>query len=225
MPDSPSPKRSSPRSSPARGSLLPNTPSQQYISAVRDVLRGLQPHQRGAVNRFWSLLRGVIDSQGNEITKLRIQVDQLSAATPGPASRYTTPFREPSTDSAQAIRDAVEQAIVTEAQLAPDASVTIEEICDLDPAWVLDFIKGHRDASMSNELGCWASGNVASHPTGYVKVNMRNTQKPGAGRKFNCAPFVHQLAAVAHGQGPLLRLTSDGTYGVSVRLDLGAFWR
>jgi hypothetical protein len=78
------------------------------------------------------------------------------------------------------------------------------------------FIKRQRSqtAMASSELGCWVSANSAAHDTGYVKINMRNTTKPGSSDRFRVQPWGHQVGAVAGGQGHLLRLTTDGSFAV-----------
>ncbi len=56
---------------------------------------------------------------------------------------------------------------------------------------------------------------MQAHPNGYQKINLRNTPQPlgdltQPGRTIGSQPFVHQIAIVAQGNGPLLRATAEG---------------
>jgi hypothetical protein len=182
---------------------------QQQLGLFVRLMRELPPDQRMRVHSFWRSVRDALKGQDAIIEELRNQLSKQPISS-------TPPPRPSSSLSLNLIRDVVEQVIVGEAQEAGDASSTVEGICDLPPEWALDFLQRHRSPTVRNELGCWLSGSVAGHTTGYVKINLRNTLKPGGapGEKFTVQPWIHQLAVVAGGSGPLLRLTSNGAYNV-----------
>lgn len=182
--------------------------AQAHLDSLRSLMSSLTPDQRGAAHQFWRGIRQALYDQDAEVNRLQAIVTSLAGSQPAP--------RPHTSQSVIAVRDAVENVIQTEAQLAADASTTIEEICDLDPTWALEFIRKQRAIYIQTELGCWVSGAVAGHSTGYVKVNMRNTRKPdGTGAKFSSQPWIHQMGVVAGGNGYLLRLTTNGSYHVS----------
>ena len=184
----------------------------ELLPALRDFMFQLPPDQRATANNFWRRVRGALSEQASELSRLQAVVDSLSA---GPSAS-----RPPTSQSVIRLRDAVDQVIGLEARQAEDASATIEEICDLPVLWAMEFAQRQRSADNRlhpHELGCWESGNVAAHDNGYIKMNMRNTVKPGAqGEKFRCQPWGHQMGIVAGGYGYLLRLTTDGAYNVGI---------
>lgn len=176
-------------------------------------MQALSPEQRSKANDFWRGVRQALTEQDTIIQELQLQVQ-------AGGSQVVYPDRPHSSNSLVALRDVVEQVLVTEAQLADDASLTIEEICDCPPQWAMEFISRQKNNILSNnsELSCWLSGNVASHDNGYVKMNLRNTVRPNSVQKFTVQPWGHQLGIVASGAGHLLRLTTNGEYQVSYAL-------
>jgi len=182
--------------------------STQHVASLRALLNTVEPDKRAAVHAFWRQVRQALNEQD-----LRIRELEINAAR----QNITTPLRPPSSLSVHQFRDEIERVIVTEAQQAEDASSTIEQICDVPPTWAMDFIRRRRRSDFENGLGCWEPYNVAAHDTGYVKINLRNTIVPGSAppERFSVQPWGHQIAVVASGNGPLLRLTTDGRFNVS----------
>jgi hypothetical protein len=188
----------------------------QHIDGFRQLLLSLDANSRQALNAFWKDVRQSLNDQDATITGLLEQIQHLQQQI-GPVPQ--TPRRPPTTDSIDVIRNTVDQAIHFEALRAQDASVTLEEICDLDPTWAMEFIRRQRNFLISNasELGCWMSGNAPAHENGYVKMNMRGTRNPTHPTdNFTVQPFGHQMGVVAGGRGPELRLTTRGEYHVCV---------
>lgn len=189
----------------------------QHIDSFRRLLLSLDNTSRQALNAFWKDIRQSLNDQDATITDLLQQVQHLQQPVPV----IQTPQRPPTTDSINVVRYTVDQAIHNEALYAHDASVTVEEICDLDPLWAMEFIKRQKNFLVSNgsELGCWMSGNAPAHENGYVKMNMRGTRKPNhPSDNFTVQPFGHQMGVVASGRGPELRLTTRGEYHVGIPL-------
>jgi len=186
--------------------------AQKLLGALRELMMALSPEQRQAANSFWRDVRTALNEQDSEVQRLQAIVAAVSQGGPAAARPATS-------DSVNAVRDAIQQVITTEAQQAEEASATIEEICDLPMEWAHNFLQRQQNVVIGQAagLGCWESGNVSGHETGYVKINMRNTVKPTGpqGQKFRCQPWIHQLGIVASGQGHLLRLTTNGEYHVS----------
>jgi hypothetical protein len=180
----------------------------QHLQGLRQILTSLLPSQRINITSFWKDVRTSLNDQDALITSLQ---QQLAAASIPPM----TPVRPPTSNSVAVIRDIVEQAIVSAAQQKDEISTTIDAIYDLDPAWAMAFIRRQKNIHLSNasELGCWVSGNAATHQTGYMKMNMRNTVGP-RGQKFDVQPYGHQMGVVAGGYGLQLCLTTDGQYHV-----------
>jgi hypothetical protein len=186
----------------------------QHIEGFRKLLLSLDSSSRQALNAFWKDVRQSLNDQDATVTDLLQQIQHLQQSLPVPPQ---TPQRPPTTDSINVIRNTVDQAIHFEALRAQDASVTIEEICDLDPTWAMEFIQRQMNVVISgvSELGCWVSGNAPAHENGYVKMNMRGTRKPDHPTdNFSVQPFGHQMGIVAGGRGPELRLTTRGEYHV-----------
>jgi hypothetical protein len=180
----------------------------QHLQGLRQILTSLLPSQRINITSFWKDVRTSLNDQDALITSLQ---QQLAAASIPPM----TPVRPPTSNSVAVIRDIVEQAIVSAAQQKDEISTTIDAIYDLDPAWAMAFIRRQKNIHLSNasELGCWVSGKAATHQTGYMKMNMRNTVGP-RGQKFDVQPYGHQMGVVAGGYGLQLCLTTDGQYHV-----------
>lgn len=111
-------------------------------------------------------------------------------------------------------------ALETAGLQAPSVSATLEQVWDLDPAWVLGRLQERRSPSLEagSELGCWLSEKEPSHDAGYTKMNLRNTLRPGgSGVLIGCQPWLHQLAVIAGGRGACLLNTTDGSHEVSHR--------
>jgi hypothetical protein len=183
----------------------------QHLNSFRQLLQSLDANGRRALNDFWRDVRQSLNDQDLLVQTLTQQVAAQLIVAPRPPN---TPARPVSSASVQVIRDTVQQALANEARTEEDASATIEEICDLDPAWAMEYVRRQINPNLScinHELGCWVSGNAPSD-NGYVKTNMRNTQRPRAppGTKFLVQPFGHQMGIVARGDGPNLRLTRPG---------------
>ena len=185
------------------GSSGPHRSVQQHLSALRELYSAVPPSARPVVTSFWKAVRDNLNSLEEEVNELRAQ---LSGAQ--------TPVRPTTSASVNALRDAVEQAITGTAQAASDASGTIEAICDLDVVWTMRLLERYRQ--QTNAINCWISDLAPGHQNGYVKINLRNSPVPGEpGKKIGVSPWLHQLAVVASGRGPTLRLTTDGEYHVS----------
>jgi hypothetical protein len=190
----------------------------QHINGFRQLLLQLDTSGRQALNAFWKDVRQSLNDQDSTVTTLLQQIEGLQQRS---VSVPATPQRPPTSHSVNVIRDTVQQAIQNEAQYAQDASTTIEEICDVDPAWAMGFVVRQKDAiaCTNSELGCWLSGNAAAHENGYVKMNMRGTRVPGHPTdRFSVQPFGHQMGVVASGHGPELRLTTKGQFHVCALL-------
>lgn len=197
------------------------TTAQQHVSAFRELLIGASAAGRRGLNNFWGAVRLSLNQQEAQITTLALQVQQLKEqiqtnVVGGGHSRGSshstavqTPARPPTSNSVVAVRDAVQQSLVDDANAFDSASNTILDIADVPSAWATSYISGKRTYTTS--LGCWLSSNAPAHRNGYQKTNLRNTAKPNTGGKFTTQPFMHQLAIVAKGDGSLLRLCSDWT--------------
>ncbi len=182
----------------------------QHLQGLRQIMTSLLPSQRANLATFWKDVRTSLNDQDTLIASLRQEL--AAARVPPPPA---TPARPYTSNSVAIIRDTVEQAIVSEAQLVDEISTTIDAIQNLDPAWAMAFIRRQKNIHLCNasELGCWVSGNTAAHQTGYVKMNMRNTVGPD-GQKLDVQPYGHQMGVVASGLGVELCLTTDGEYHV-----------
>ena len=184
----------------------------KHLPALRDLLQQLNPEQRGEANNFWRAIRNALTDLDNEVEQLRSTVSSLTAGPP--ATRPAT------TESVIGIRNVVDAAILSDSLYAEDASTTIEEIADQPWQWADAFLRRYKNNQV-HELGCWESNSAAGHDTGYVKINLRNTENPlYPGVKFRCQPWVHQVGIVAKQEGHLLRLTSDGQHQVCSKTTL-----
>lgn len=115
--------------------------------------------------------------------------------------------RPSSSGSAVAARQSIE-AVLTDAGLRSDeVSDTVEAVWNLDPVWTRNRIE--REKVGTNTIGCWFSSHAAAHPRGYVKLNLRNTARPGGDPsiKIGANVSLHALAIVAKGDGALLLST------------------
>jgi len=188
------------------GNPGPERTAVQHLNAFRGLLTSLTGVHRQSLTVFWSDVRRSLNDQ-----------DAIIASLQQPPPSPATPARPHTSNSTHVIRDTVSQALQNEALQMQDASETIEEICDLDPSWVLEFLERQRNMALcgQSELGCWVSGNVQAHGNGYVKMNLRGTRIPGTNARFTKQPFGHQLGVVASGIGAQLRLTTNGEYHVS----------
>jgi len=147
-------------------------------------------------------------------------VNMRSQSIVSTASRPVTP------DSIQQLRYDIQAAMDAEVPEASVTSTVLEAIWDLDPQWVKNKLQADRDSTVENanprwrELGCWmkAEDDTSDSATGYLKVNLRNTYRPGSRPKrlIGVQPFRHQLAVVAAGLGQNLLKTSKygGTHEV-----------
>jgi hypothetical protein len=192
----------------------------RHLTGLHDLLCSLNPEQHAKAHEFWRAVRQTITDQDTEIHALRSTIDglqqQLVAAANALNAQPRTvvaPPRPASSASVYDLRQQIDDMFQQQALQEPDASATIEAIADIDPAWAKTFLEKQIDRSKSSVIGCWFQGNVPKHPTGYCQVNMRNTIKPGTHDKFRVAPFVHQMAVVARGEGNRLRLTARDRSG------------
>lgn len=224
-----------PAPGPAAAAPLVRT-SAQHLQMFRQVLLSVNQDVRDGLRDFWGAVRISLNTLDEENHQLRQQIQrqqqqiqqlqqQQAAAAPPPAPPPAAPQpalaggaglpllapppRPHTSDSLDAVRVAVNTAILNVAREADEGSTVIEEICDLDPAWARNFLMRQKHVLLcqQSELGCWVSGNAPSEKQ-YVKVNMRNTRRPGSNNTFTTQPFGHQLAVVAAGNGQMLRLTS-----------------
>lgn len=178
--------------------------AQQHLASLRQLYQAVPPSARPIVTTFWKAVRDNLNSLEREINELQTQLSRVTS----------TPTRPNTSASVNALRDAVEQAIVGTAQVAEDASETIEAICDLDIGWTIELLKRYRQRT--NATDCWMSNLAPGHPNGYVKVNLRNSPVPGnPDEKIGVSPWLHQLAIIASGRGPTLRLTTGAEFHVS----------
>jgi len=187
----------------------PRRTAAQHLDAFRRILLSLDRDARQTLTTFWGDVRSSLNSQDDTIKNLQQQVAQAPPAAP-----IAPPPRPDTSNSVDVVRQTVMTALQNEALYVQEASNTIEEIYNLDPAWTYGWLRGQRNVFISNglELGCWVSGNAAAHANGYSKVNMRGTQVPGSNprRNFTCNPFSHQVGIVAAGHGDKLLLASGG---------------
>src|ERR1700712_714794 len=196
----------------------------QHLNGFRELLLNASATGRQALVAFWADVRQSLNDQDATIQGHLNTIHQLQQQISAPAvvaapAAIATPLRPNTSNSVQAIRDTIEQALQNEGSYFEDASATIEEIYNLDPTWVRNLLVQHTNllVAQTTPLNCWFNNSVAAHNTGYKKLNMRNTRRPGAPlvTTFTCQPYYHQLAAVAAGLGVNLRLTTDGKYQVS----------
>lgn len=170
------------------------------------MLQALPPQHRNTLHEFWRQVRHGFDDLDEQIRVLQHDPQ------PRPASRPST------SASVNNLREEFQVALDNEALQQQEASRTVEKIWDLDPTWVHNNLTKTR--VVSGAFGCWTSSNVEAHPSGYGKVNLRNTKRPGTNEKIGCQPFIHQLAIVAKGQGQNLLNTQGGQYEVRCLLHL-----
>jgi hypothetical protein len=196
--------------------ILPQQPSRtaaQHLTAFRALLTSATIQAREGLQAFWKDVRQSLNDQDAIIAQQAalIQQLQLQIAQPAPI----TPARPTTSNSVHVIRDTIDQALQQSGLYFEDASATIEEIYNLDPTWVVDFLRRQKNhlISNANELGCWLSGNAQVHDSGYVKINLRGTLMPGTNQKFSVQPFGHQLAAVAS-SGSSIEAITDGRWQV-----------
>lgn len=162
------------------------------VGLVRTVFSQLPVECRPIVAQFWQDVRDII---------LRLE-DDLQRATAGPpAPRPTT------SDSVDQVRQAISDELVRQSVTLPDTGSTIDEIYALDPAWVEGKLRSLRNQQRP-ALGCWETNIHSGHPSGYKRVNWRNTKIPGSRHNFSGMPYLHQLAVVADGNGVLLLRTA-----------------
>lgn len=200
--------------------IPPNTATRQHLTAFQELLRLASAATRDKVKSFWSEVRKSLNDQEATINQQYQQIQQLQQQLQQRQVSVVphTPQRPPTSNSVQNVRDTIEQALQYEGLYDEDASDTIDDIYDVDPSWMHNFLNSKKNVLLcqASETGCWLSGNAPAHNNGYVKCNVRNTNKPGTNHKFDCNPFFHQLGCVAAGYGAQLRLTTDGTYHVSL---------
>jgi hypothetical protein len=181
----------------------------QIQEAVRSFFRSIRhdPTAVASANRFWTIIRRLLEAQADEVRSLQLELGNLQASQPiEPPSRPGTSLSILSLR--RAVDDEMEVLANERRALEQEASTVVEEIGQLSPEWVGILLDRRRVPHLGGELGCWVSSTVPAHSTGYVKVNLRNTRHPQRpGEYFTTQPFQHQLGAVAKGQGPLLRLT------------------
>ena len=191
----------------------------RHLNAFKELLNLASSNTIDKVKSFWQEVRKslndqdtVIRQQQQQIHALQQQLQQQATVVP------QTPQRPHTSNSVYQVRDTIEQALQIQGLYDEDASETIDDIYDIDPVWMQNFLRSKKNVLLSqgSELGCWLSGNAPAHENGYVKCNIRNTKKPGTNQNFKCNPFFHQLGCVAAGYGAQLRLTTDGSFHVSL---------
>lgn len=170
---------------------------ERWVEDLQSVLGVLQDMDaRRRLTELWRELRNTIEEQRARL-----------AAAPG-----APPARPATTASVNEMREVLHQTLLAEANEVAEQSKTLETLRNIRPAWARNYILQYMEPSArTNELGCWLSPNAPSSDKGYVKQNLRNTtyyQTGAPPRKLDINPYVHQLAAVAGGQGGLLPLTS-----------------
>jgi hypothetical protein len=127
------------------------------------------------------------------------QIHRLEAASvPSTASRPDT------SATVNERREDVTRNLVQSGLENSSAGEVVETIWDLDPVWVMGLLQQQRSPDAPSDIGCWVPRQVQAHPTGYTKINLRNTRRPGSDSKIGCSPFLHQLAIVAKGEGASL---------------------
>ena len=173
----------------------------RHLQSLRELMQQIPAQNRRAVNAFWGAVRQSLGDLEREIDSLRTQVGQ---SLPRPAT----------TQSVNVIRDAVDGLLNYESRIAADSSNTVEAIADLPMLWALRLLERKRSIYDRNSIDCWVSTDAPAHGTGYVKVNLRNTTDPTRGGLIGVQPWVHQISIVAKGEGPRLRLTTDGSFQV-----------
>lgn len=186
----------------------------QHLEAFRRVLVTATTETRSSLNAFWRDVRQSLNDQDRIIIQLQERINTLEAQSTHLPQPSTTPDRPHTSHSVDVVRATIDRALINEGLYFEEASSTIDQIFDLDPAWVEAFLQRQRSIYLTNELGCWLSGNAPAHENGYVKVNMRNTGNPDGSGNFTCQPFAHQLGVVANGSGSMLRMTTDSVYHV-----------
>jgi hypothetical protein len=143
--------------------------------------------------------------------RLENEVQQLQSSSSSSAPSVPRPT---TASSVQSVRENIDQALRDSGLSLTEISYTLEQIYDLDPAWVRSVLENQR--TMLDPLGCWLSNTASAHPRGYTKLNLRNTKRPDDPmRKIGCQPFFHQLAIVAKGEGAQLLNTATSEYEVS----------
>jgi hypothetical protein len=177
--------------------VLPRTADAHFLLylSLRDAV---PPSLRPALEDLWTGVSGSMDDLDLQILEMRANASEYPASTaerPGTSSTVAAQRREE------------EEGLLLTGPLNPNPSVVVARIWDLDADWTMRYLLALRDPVASrNELDCWASRLRSGHPNGYVKVNLRNTRRPGAPRDVvvGCQPYVHQLAVVARGGGAAL---------------------
>lgn len=171
------------------------------LRALVQALRQIPAEHRAPILGFWRSVREGFNQLEAELTRLR----QVLGSDPVE--------RPPTT---QSVIDARAAADVVHQELWEDSSrETLRAIHNLPVDFARSQLQRIRSATRRNDLDCWMTDNVAAHETGYVKVNLRNTQRPGGGGKIGVSPWAHQLAIVAKGRGARLQAVAGGGFNVS----------
>lgn len=201
------------------------------LPMVTQLLGSLPQGSRAQGIRFWEEVRGqiVILEQSNirlraqnEVLQLSLDAADAKLATVTQAlddavgsESCRTVSRPRTADSVDQSRYDLQALLDDESRLVLEVSSTVEQIWDLDPAWVRGRLHNDRESAAESEdpraqqLRCWVRPRDNAHVYGYTKVNWRNTNHPrDPTRRIGCQPFRHQLAAVASGQGDSLLRTS-----------------
>lgn len=213
----------------------PGKTAKQYTTALKRILNGLESNKdKEELREFWAEVRGSMNDQAQHISDLSTQVGslhrQIAEAQTAPQLLHPaprTPDRPFTSASVEAVREAVADTLEGIALQAEEASATVEDICEVDPTWMMArlrtlYVLWPCSGPNNHELGCWVTGRSSSHPRGYVSLNLRGTPKPDGSGNFICNPLAHQIAIVAGQKGPMLRLaTGQGAVyhvsGVQIR--------
>lgn len=174
----------------------PLSRAEEWFGQLRLVMRALPDmDSRQRLAELWRDLRNTIEEQR--------QAPASAVAPPRPVTSV----------SVVEMRDALTAALREEAEEVGEQSMTLQTLQGISAAWAATYIEEVMlpRAVVDESTGCWLSTNAPSHEKGYVKQNLRNTTYYAPvldARKLGINPYVHQLAAVASGQGDLLPLTS-----------------
>ncbi len=195
---------------------------------VRAAVKAAPPEKKQELVAIWQKTRQQLALVDAEIVDLREKVHQQDAELgvlrhqvqqQDPDSRPTT-----SGSLANARWDftvSMEQAAFA---LSPtQVSGHCAKFFDLPPEWVRARLLAKRSQAAEQAhprgrlLGCWISNNKPNHPDGgYVQFNLRNTRHPATGQLIDEMVWVHQLAAVAAHEGPMLLTCNRTNQDVSV---------
>jgi len=183
----------------------------KFEVALEAVAEASAPEEGENLTQLWKEIRPAVLILEHKLQQAVEQYEELLRSQPRSVQERVV--RPPTSDEVVHMRRQIDEKFSQLSETSA-ASATVKDIWDLPVSWAQARLEAEVE-ERGGELGCWT--HAVDDGEKYCKKNYMHTQHPlrPSGEKIGHHIFLHQLAAVAKGQGQQLKLTSKGEYHVS----------